>query len=153
MEEQHEWTREAIAASCDEAADLLEGKWTRGVWYEEQDIIEIRDVGEPYTRSTQVRMCAEGALAAALGLDASQIQGNDTLRSELRDCAVYNAVHVTIAEKMNALDPEDQDGWADSIASWNDDYAVDEAEVLDVLRTTAKLMRGVGPDQMEVHHA
>lgn len=124
-------TPEEIAEVCEDTADILEGHWVQGAWY----------VGENQS------MCIEGAMAAALGLAATgdlslSDFGDSSRRRVLLSCPVYRAVQDTLD-----LDSEDE------LPNWNDTDGRTEAEVVDVLRATAKRVLGVGPDQMRSSHA
>lgn len=121
-------TSEEIAEACQDAADLLEGNWIKGAWYSEE--------------TGRRTYCLEGGLAAALGMNAADLQEDGSTRITLYSCPVYQAVEETI-------DLAEPDKW-ESIPNWNDNSDRDEAEVLNLLRTTAKRVLGVGPDQMEV---
>ena len=128
-----EMTNQDIANTCEDAAALLEGKWTKGAWYDSQ--------AQTY--------CVEGALAAALGLDIGDVADNGKDRERLHDCPVYAAVRQTIIERIIATcDPEYVDAEVravedDGLPYWNDQDIREEQEVLDVLHATAKRVLGV----------
>lgn len=122
-----EWTPEEIAASCEEAAAVLEGHWIQGSW--------IVDTYAPKVR----RYCVEGGMAAALGLHVQQKADHD--RALLVTCPVYAAVLATAREQ------EDQP--VRDLVHFNDYHSRTEQQVLDLLHDTAKRVLGVGPDQME----
>lgn len=133
-------TPEDIANSCEDAAALLEGHWQRGDWY--------TAYGNP-NEGGEVLYCVEGALAAALGLDAQAMGHDPTERNLLRTCPVYAAVQKTVIERIIATEDEDRIDTAihyvedDGLPFWNDqDYRI-EQEVLDVLHATAKRVLGV----------
>ena len=121
-------TNEDIAEACDAAADLLEGHWIQGTW-----VMTLDDGKAGY--------CLEGGLAAALGMNAN-LDDDINAKELLHGCPVYDAVYGTICE----MEPDE---W-EAIPSWNDLGSREESEVIDLLRTTAKRVLGVGPDQMEV---
>jgi hypothetical protein len=122
-------TNEEVAEVCEVTADLLEGHWTQSAWF-------------VYGQDGTQFYCLEGGLAAALGLDVTLMDGDTSVRNVLHDCPVYNAV-------MDTINEEEPDEW-DAVPSWNDYGNRTESEVIDLLRTTAKRVLGVGPDQMEV---
>jgi hypothetical protein len=120
-------TNEDIAETCEATASLLEGHWTKGSWYTE-------------TNGYQT-YCVEGALAAALGLDPTTMsEADESSRSLLRDCPVYEAVCDTINEG------EAPDWHVTDLPGWNDTDHRTEQEVLDILHATAKRVLGVPRD-------
>lgn len=131
-------TNEDIADSCEDAAALLEGHWIRGDWY--------TTYGDP--ASPEVSYCVEGALAAALGLDAQSMGHDRDERILLRTCPVYDAVQQTVIERIIATEDENVDQAIhfiedDGLPYWNDQDWRQEQEVLDVLHATAKRVLGV----------
>lgn len=129
------WTNEEIAASCEAAADLLEGSWIRGDWH---------TPGVDPDGTPRVFMCLEGGLAAAIGLDADLMRTDPRLRATAICCPVFLAVRDTINEDR------DPNYYVTALTGWNDEEAEGEAEVIEVLRRTAKRVLGVPKDQMEV---
>lgn len=124
-------TPEQIAESCEIAAAILEGHWTRGLWYSphEEEGVEV--------------FCLEGGLAAALGIDVTQLSAGTWERATLFTCPVYEAVADTVAETLHGYALA-----AGELADWNDHQDRTEQEVLDILHATAKRVLGVGPDKM-----
>lgn len=132
-------TNEQIAESCEDAADLLEGHWIQGEWY--QSLYEDGDIDDP----TGWGYCLEGGLAAALG---KNIQGmEDAERKELLSCPVYDAVLTTLNHQIHdhfvdaGVTDEDQPRqWytTGELPNWNDSEDRSEQEVIDLLRKTAK---------------
>lgn len=126
-------TPQEVADSCEDAAAILEGNWTKGSWYDSQE--------QTY--------CVEGALAAALGLDLGDVADNGDDRQRLFACPVYAAVRQTIIERIiDTYDPEYVDAEVravedDGLPYWNDQDIREEQEVLDVLHATAKRVLGV----------
>jgi len=135
----HTLTPDEIAASCEEAAALIEGHWTKGAWVDDEP-----EDGLAY--------CMEGALAAVLGFDPTLLSIKPTERLLLQSCPAYRAVQKTIEQRMTATFAawNDESEWpsGESIAGWNDDYAENEQQVVDVLHETAKRVLGVPADQM-----
>lgn len=133
----HEWWRdhpmtpEQIAESLEEAAAILEGNWTQGAWRKDND-------DEHEGRTTR---CAEGGLAAALGLDEHTLEGGTWERRKLTSCPVHAAVMETLALQERDFGAA---SWGD-LPSWNDQDGRTEAEVLDLLHATAKRVLGVEP--------
>jgi len=124
-------TNEEVAESCEDAADLLEGAWTKGAWRNEE-------------AGGRITYCIEGALAAALGLETFGMDGDSDIRRELLDCPVYAAVCETILARDADYEPEN-DGIGGWLPGWNDAELREEQEVLDALRATAKRVLGVAP--------
>ncbi len=129
---------EQIAESCEDAADLLEGHWNQGHWF-------LSDEDAPDENYTY---CVEGALAAVLGLDITNME--DTDRLELLNCPVYDAVLETINKKafQTLLDAGYKGSYEPSygegdLPNWNDSDGRTEQEVVDILRATAKRVLGV----------
>ena len=117
---------------------MIEGHWVQGTWftYEEDDDGE----GEHWA------YCIEGALGAALGLDAIT-EPEDWQRNLLIQCPVYNAVLETLNRDMHQLlvDAGHRKGdqylpcfGEGDLPNWNDNDERREQEVLDLLRATAK---------------
>lgn len=135
----HEMTPDEIAASCEDAADLLEGHWTSGSWFRYDEDDEGRETGISY--------CIEGGLAAALGLDKIE-DGDDIARLTLLSCPVYDAVletlnHQVFAQQVDAglrqPDAEYTPSFGEGdLPNWNDSGGRTEQEVVDLLRKTAK---------------
>lgn len=136
-------TPEEIAESCEQAAAVLEGHWTRGSWM-------VND------SQGKVRYCLEGGLAAALGLDVQKVADDiDDDRTHLYSCPVYQAVCDTVWDRMieEFGDTEDAEYVLSSVRrnelyrgglpNWNDTNYRTEQEVLDVLHATAKRVLGV----------
>jgi hypothetical protein len=130
---------EQIAASCEDAADLLEGHWMQGEWY--QNIYADDDVDEP----SGYAYCLEGGLAAALGMTISGME--DKERKELLSCSVYNAVLETVNRHVwqkevdagNIKEDEYREWYGiGDLPNWNDAEGRTEQEVIDLLRKTAK---------------
>lgn len=126
---QHTLTPEEIAASLEEAADILEGNWCQSSWITTDEATD------------KVYRCVEGGLAAALGLDVHDIEGVSWERRKLTTCPVYNAVLDTLnAEYEKEYDDE---GGFRELTDWNDDGSREEQDVLDLLHRTAKRVLGV----------
>jgi len=134
---------EDIAEACEDAAALLEGHWGTGHWvsYWDEEWDEDGDemIGEKWS------YCIEGAMAAAVGLDANQMD-TDTSdgreRRRLVQCPVYSAVLQTVNARA------EREGWDtryydDDLPTWNDGEYGSEQRALDILHETAKRMRGV----------
>jgi hypothetical protein len=129
-------TNEEIAEACEDAADMLEGHWVKGHWFTSED----DDENETWA------YCLEGGLAAALGLDIIE-EAEDTTRSELINCPVYDAVLKTLNQQIReqmidagaseADTPHEWYGEGD-LPNWNDTEDRSEQEVVDLLRKTAK---------------
>ena len=126
-------TPQEVADSCEDAAAILEGNWTKGTWWDAE----------------KQTYCVEGALAAALGLDLGDVADNGDDRVLLFACPVYAAVRQTIIERIiDTYDPEYVDAEVravedDGLPYWNDQDIREEQEVLDVLHATAKRVLGV----------
>lgn len=116
------WTPQEIAEACEVTADLLEGHWTKGSW------IRVDEGNVTY--------CVEGALAAALGIEARWLAEGSPARDLLAACPVYKAV----------LDTARDGRYSPDLAHWNDTVANTEQQVLDVLHATAKRVLGVPRD-------
>lgn len=133
---------EDIADACEDAADLLEGHWARGHWYS----ATYYDDEEAYIEDGTWTYCIEGAMAAAIGLDATEMEGDENgNRQKLLACPVYGAVLETINLRMEREGLQNRFGPGD-LPTWNDNDeggCRDEQEALDVLRETAKRMHGV----------
>lgn len=132
-------TNEQIAESCEDAADLLEGHWMQGEWY--QNIYAEDDVDEP----SGYAYCLEGGLAAALGVSISGME--DKERKELLSCPVYDAVLETLNHQIHETmvdagmkKADEPSTWYDTgeLPNWNDAEGRSEQEVIDLLRKTAK---------------
>ncbi len=135
-------TNEQIAESCEDAADLLEGRWIQGDWssyvYDEDD-----------NGPAVVFYCVEGGLAAALGMNISNMEDKD--RKELLACPVYNAVLETLNHQVRDqlidsgadVDPAREWYGTGDLPNWNDHEDRTEQEVVDLLRKTAKRVMGV----------
>jgi hypothetical protein len=129
-------SNEEIADACEIAASVLEGHWVRGAWFTYHD-------GDGVQHDTAL-YCVEGGLAAALGLDASDVEGSSFERMKLITCPVHDAVRETlrlrrageVGDTAFGLDP-------DSVTHWNDQPERTEQEVLDILHATAKRVLGV----------
>ena len=130
---------EEIAEACEDAADMLEGHWVQGEWF-------ISDFDDETEETEQWAYCMEGGLAAALGLDYITDM-EDSTRDELLQCPVYDAVLVTLNQKMRqqlidagASEADLPHAWFGDgdLPNWNDRDGRTEQEVLDVLRATAK---------------
>lgn len=136
-------TNEEIAEACEDAADLLEGHWTTGQWYIDwtEDIED--ETGEPIEFEEKWAYCIEGAMAAAIGLDAQGMEMDSPQRDDLLNCPVYDAVTTTLALRLEkeGIDPEDVE--IANLPDWNDGSLGSEQAALDLLRETAKRMRGV----------
>lgn len=135
----HQWdlTPQEIADTCESTAALLEGNWARGHWWDEM----------------QGTYCIEGALAAALDLNVTELSDNPDERNLLMSCPVYTAVMETVIERIVATgETESETEYAirqvedDGLPWWNDRDERSEDDVLDILHTTAKRVLGVGPD-------
>jgi len=121
------WTPEEIAEACEKTAEVLQGHWMRGEWYEPSG-----------------SYCIEGALAAVLGFNPQDLKDDGNQREFLFSCPVYQEVKDTI-DHIPGMDCR-------SMTGWNDEEAKNEQEVLDVLHRTAKRVLGVPNDEMEVTH-
>jgi len=138
-------TNEQIAESCEDAADLLEGHWMQGEWF--QNLYEDDDIDDP----SNWAYCLEGGLAAALGKNISGMEDKD--RKDLLSCPVYDAVLETLNHQIHEelvdageITPDDEPlGWYEKgeLPNWNDDEGRTEQEVVDLLRKTAKRVLGV----------
>lgn len=141
-----ELDNEMVAEACEDAADLLEGHWVQGEWY--QSLYAEDDIDEP----TGYAYCLEGGLAAALGLDISDMEDRD--RIELMACPVYTAVLETLNHNIRkqlidagASEADTPEAWygEGDLPNWNDVDGRSEQEVVDLLRATAK--RVLMPDE------
>ena len=121
-------TAEDIADSCERAAELIEGNWCQGSWLNENR-----------------RMCIEGGLIAALGLELDGVKGDSTERQILLDCPVYSAVTDTLNEQIARGGDGEYRRWYDNgeLPTWNDQDERTEQDVLDLLHATAKRVLGV----------
>ena len=138
-------TEEDIADSCEDAAALLEGHWGTGHWYDsgsewDEDGVELDGTTWTY--------CIEGAMAAAVGLDAMEMDtdnSNGQERTRLVTCPVYNQVMETVNRRAEREGWEVQGYGEDDLPTWNDGPYGSEQAALDILHETAKRMRGVAP--------
>jgi hypothetical protein len=123
-------TADDIADSCEKAAELIEGNWCQGAWLNENR-----------------RMCIEGGLIAALGLEVDDVKGDSTERQILLDCPVYSAVTETLNEQISRDSDGEYQRWYDDgdLPNWNDASERTEQDVLDLLHATAKRVLGVQP--------
>ena len=138
---------ELIAEACEDAADMLEGHWIQGAWFQSNYDDETQD-------TETWGYCLEGGLAAALGLENIE-EAEDTARFELMSCPVYNAVletlnHQVFQQRMDAgyleADAEYLPSYGEGdLPNWNDSEERSEQEVVDLLRATAK--RVLMPDE------
>lgn len=145
-EDIRELTNEEIAASCEDAADLLEGHWIQGDW--SSYTIEGEDEGG---ETTVIFYCVEGALAAALGIyNIANMEDRD--RKELLTCPVYTAVVETLNHQIHdelldagVTEADQPHEWygVGELPNWNDSDGRTEQEVVDLLRKTAKRVLGV----------
>jgi hypothetical protein len=133
-------TEEEIAEACEDAAELLEGHWTTGAWFSSWD--EYDEQGSEVERWSY---CIEGAMAAAIGLDAADMEANSDQRGKLLTCPVYSAVLDTLNQRAKREDWDERWGMGD-LPGWNDNGWGSEQNALDLLHETAKRMRGVAPD-------
>lgn len=135
-------TNEEIAEACEDAADMVEGHWVKGHWFQSESD-EDDDDGDPHTWG----YCLEGGLAAALGLDIIE-ESEDCARLELINCPVYDAVletlnHQVFEQRRDAgyleADAEYVPSFGEGdLPNWNDNDERTEQEVVDLLRKTAK---------------
>ena len=135
-------TNEEISEACEEAADIVEGHWCQGNWF-------LSDEDAP---DENYAYCVEGGLAAALGLDII-CDAEDTTRSMLMSCPVYDAVLETVNSRSSSSGwtPGHREADAEYLPSygegdlpnWNDSDGRTEQEVVDLLRATAKRVLGV----------
>ena len=140
-------TEEDMAEACEDAADLLEGHWTTGEWYHEW---WVDNAGNHYDwndgtveLTEQWAYCIEGAMAAAIGLDATDLDCDSEERSNLLRCPVYKAVCDTLNLQQETEGVDIRYGVGD-LPNWNDNGALgSEQKALDLLRATAKRLRGV----------
>lgn len=133
------YTKMDIADVCEDAADLLEGHWTRGEWYHYEVLDNYDDTGQVVGQETQIFYCIEGGMAAALGLDVTEINGSESAeRMNLVGCPVYNAVLETLNLQNKAYGT-----FYDDLPTWNDQEERTEQHAIDLLRSTAKRMHGV----------
>ena len=129
-------TPEEIADACEIAASVLEGHWIRGSWHTYLDNDGVQH--------DTAFFCVEGGLAAALGLDASDVEGSSYERMKLITCPVHDAVRETLRLRRAGEVGDTPFGLdADSVTQWNDQPERTEQEVLDILHATAKRVLGV----------
>lgn len=139
-------TNEEIAEACEDAADMVEGHWIKGAWFQSNYDDETQD-------TENWGYCLEGGLAAALGLDIIE-EAEDSARFQLMSCPVYDAVletlNLRIFEQLVDAGASEADlprAWygEGDLPNWNDSDGRTEQEVVDLLRQTAK--RVLMPDE------
>lgn len=119
-------TSEQIAETCEVTAEILEGQWGIGHWW------------DPAFQT----MCLEGALVAAFGINLDEFDvDREPARQRLAHCPVYTAIQETIRLREPDFDPLDHG--PDWLPAWNDQDDRTEQEVLDILHATAKRVLGV----------
>jgi hypothetical protein len=129
-------TPEDIADACELAADFLEGHWTQGSWYKEDT-----DQDEDGFEVEAWFYCIEGALAAAIGLDAQDMDQESKDRGLLLQCPVYEAVTETLNLRQGKEGMEQF--CVGELPTWNDAGGTTEQDALDLLHATAKRVLGV----------
>lgn len=126
------------------ARDVLEGHWTTGALVKDTDGTPIDNVQEGYA------FCALGAVAHVLGLE----DWENTAVANRCEAALIDTINAVYRERGWLVTEEDGDCDEDEefnalyqnarandefteIPEWNDDYALDEAEVLEIFEIAA----------------
>lgn len=139
----------AVAEALERAADLYEAEeigWCKFKWVSRDVAVSDGDhpLGLPaghFYHTGRITMCAEGAILKAVGFDNEWIDtfGDgkvwDAGPGEAHEYA-YRTFYAAVTAVESRLPP-----LGHSLAGWNDQKALDKAEVIELFKVTAKDLR------------